>query len=73
MQVNSHSAEDPKLHKNKQDQTAKEQSIHILLVEDFAGDTLLVQQVLATCSVDVKLHVARDGQQALTMGWLIRI
>ena len=41
--------------------------IHILLVEDNAGDALLVQQVLANCPVALKLHVARDGEQALAM------
>jgi CheY-like chemotaxis protein len=41
--------------------------VHILLVEDYAGDTLLVQQVLATCPVAYKLHIARDGEQALQM------
>ena len=40
---------------------------HILLVEDSAGDKLLVQQVLASCPVAFKLHVARDGEQALQM------
>ena len=40
---------------------------HILLVEDSAGDTLLIQQVLANCPVAFKLHVARDGEQALQM------
>lgn len=41
--------------------------VHILLVEDFVGDTLLVQQVLAVCPVAYKLHIARDGEQALQM------
>jgi CheY-like chemotaxis protein len=40
---------------------------HILLVEDNAGDTLLVQQVLASCPFAFRLHVARDGEQALAM------
>ena len=40
---------------------------HILLVEDSVGDTLLVQQVLAPCPVAFKLHIARDGEQALQM------
>ena len=40
---------------------------HILLVEDNVGDTLLVQQVLASCPVAFKLHIARDGEQALQM------
>ncbi|HWY47281.1 MAG TPA: response regulator [Bryobacteraceae bacterium] len=41
--------------------------VHILLVEDYAGDTLLVQQVLARCPLAYKLHIARDGAQALQM------
>jgi CheY-like chemotaxis protein len=40
---------------------------HILLVEDNAGDTLLVQQALASCPFAFRLHVARDGEQALAM------
>lgn len=40
---------------------------HILLVEDSAGDTLLVQQVLSSCPVAIKVHIARDGEQALQM------
>jgi two-component system response regulator len=39
----------------------------VLLVEDNAGDTLLIQQTLAEGSIPVKLHVARDGEQALQM------
>lgn len=41
--------------------------VDILLVEDNAGDTLLIQQTLAEGSIPVKLHVARDGEQALQM------
>ena len=41
--------------------------IDVLLVEDNAGDTLLIQQTLVECSIPVKLHVARDGEQALQM------
>jgi CheY-like chemotaxis protein len=40
---------------------------HILLVEDNAGDTLLVQQALDSCPIPIKLHIARDGQQGLAM------
>jgi CheY-like chemotaxis protein len=40
---------------------------HILLVEDNAGDALLVHQVLSSCPVAFRLHVARDGEQALQM------
>ncbi|HTA71757.1 MAG TPA: response regulator [Bryobacteraceae bacterium] len=43
------------------------ETAHILLVEDNVGDTLLIQQVLASCPVAFKLHVARDGEQALQM------
>jgi DNA-binding response OmpR family regulator len=38
---------------------------HVLLVEDNPGDAQLMQQVLASCSVPVRLHVAQDGEQAL--------
>jgi CheY-like chemotaxis protein len=41
--------------------------VHILLVEDCAGDALLTQQVLASCPVAYSLHIARDGEQALQM------
>jgi DNA-binding NtrC family response regulator len=41
--------------------------VEVLLVEDNAGDTLLIQQTLADGSIPVKLHVARDGEQALQM------
>ena len=41
--------------------------MEILLVEDNAGDTVLIRQILAESPVPVKLHVARDGEQALTM------
>lgn len=41
--------------------------VEVLLVEDNAGDTLLIQQTLAEGSIPVKIYVARDGQQALQM------
>jgi CheY-like chemotaxis protein len=41
--------------------------MEILLVEDNAGDTVLIRQILAESGVPVKLHIARDGEQALTM------
>jgi len=41
--------------------------VEVLLVEDNAGDTLLIQQTLAEGPLPVKLHVARDGEQALQM------
>jgi DNA-binding response OmpR family regulator len=41
--------------------------MEILLVEDNAGDALLIRQLLAEASVPVNLHIARDGEQALAM------
>jgi CheY-like chemotaxis protein len=43
------------------------QPVKVLLIEDNAGDALLVGQILADCQLPVKLHVARDGEQALRM------
>jgi chemotaxis family two-component system response regulator Rcp1 len=37
----------------------------VLLVEDNAGDALLVGQALVDCPAQVHLHIARDGEQAL--------
>jgi CheY-like chemotaxis protein len=37
----------------------------VLLVEDNAGDALLIGQALTECQISVHLHVARDGEQAL--------
>ncbi|HTA71626.1 MAG TPA: response regulator, partial [Bryobacteraceae bacterium] len=37
----------------------------VLLIEDNAGDALLVGQAIGECSAPVHLHVARDGEQAL--------
>jgi CheY-like chemotaxis protein len=39
----------------------------VLLVEDNAGDALLVGQALAQSPMPVHLRVARDGEQALQM------
>lgn len=41
--------------------------VEILLVEDNAGDAVLIRQILADASVPVNLHIARDGEQALTI------
>ena len=41
--------------------------VQVLLVEDNAGDALLAGQALADCPIPVKLTVARDGEQALSM------
>ena len=37
----------------------------VLLVEDNAGDALLIGQAVAECPAPVHLHIARDGEQAL--------
>jgi DNA-binding response OmpR family regulator len=39
----------------------------ILLVEDNAGDAMLVRLALAQASATVNLHIARDGEQALDL------
>ena len=41
--------------------------MEILLVEDNAGDAVLIRQILADAPVAVNLHIARDGEQALTL------
>jgi DNA-binding response OmpR family regulator len=41
--------------------------MEILLVEDNAGDAVLIRQILADISIPVNLHIVRDGEQALTM------
>ena len=43
------------------------EAIDVLLVEDNAGDAVLIRQVLADIGTPVHLHIARDGEQALLM------
>jgi CheY-like chemotaxis protein len=43
------------------------QAVDVLLVEDNAGDAMLVRQAMYECPVPVNLHIARDGEQALLM------
>ena len=43
------------------------QPLDVLLVEDNVGDAVLTSQTLAHCHVRVKLHIARDGEQAMIM------
>jgi len=43
------------------------QRMEILLVEDNAGDAVLIRQILADASIPVNLHIVRDGEQALTL------
>jgi DNA-binding response OmpR family regulator len=42
-------------------------AMEILLVEDNAGDAVLIRQILADAAVPVNLHIVRDGEQALTL------
>jgi DNA-binding response OmpR family regulator len=39
----------------------------VLFVEDSAGDALLTGQILTESLPQIKLHIARDGEQALAM------
>jgi DNA-binding response OmpR family regulator len=41
--------------------------MEILLVEDNAGDAVLIRQIMADISIPVNLHIVRDGEQALTL------
>lgn len=41
--------------------------VEVLLIEDNADETLLIGQILADFQLPVKLHIARDGEQALQM------
>jgi CheY-like chemotaxis protein len=40
-------------------------AVEVLLVEDNAGDAIMIRRALYECPVPVNLHVARDGEQAL--------
>ena len=40
---------------------------HIFLIEDNAGDVLLIRQTLDGMDIPLQVHVARDGDQALFM------
>jgi len=41
--------------------------IQVLLIEDSAGDALLTGQIVSESPIPIKLVIARDGLQALTM------
>jgi two-component system, chemotaxis family, response regulator Rcp1 len=41
--------------------------VQVLLIEDSAGDALLTGQIVAESRVPIKLVIARDGVQALSM------
>ena len=40
---------------------------HIFVIEDNAGDVLLIRQILQQQQIPIRVHVARDGAQAIFM------
>ena len=44
-----------------------EQVRHIFVIEDNAGDLLLIRQILQQQQIPIQVHVARDGAQAMFM------
>jgi DNA-binding response OmpR family regulator len=44
-----------------------EQLRHIFVIEDNAGDVLLIRQILQQQQIPIRVHVARDGAQAMFM------
>ena len=40
---------------------------HIFVIEDNAGDVLLIRQILQQQQIPIRVHVARDGAQAMFM------
>jgi CheY-like chemotaxis protein len=40
---------------------------HIFVIEDNAGDVLLIRQILQQQQIPIRIHVARDGAQAMFM------
>ena len=40
---------------------------HIFVIEDNAGDVLLIRQILQQQQIPIQVHVARDGAQAMFM------
>src|SRR5258706_16445709 len=41
--------------------------VEILLVEDNAGDAVLMHQIMGESKIPVNLHIAQDGEQALNI------
>jgi len=46
-------------------QVTVERTRHIFLIEDNAGDILLIRQIIHEQPFPIRVHVARDGDQAL--------
>jgi CheY-like chemotaxis protein len=40
---------------------------HIFVIEDNAGDVLLIRQILQQQQIPIRVHVAREGAQAMFM------
>jgi two-component system, chemotaxis family, response regulator Rcp1 len=47
--------------------TSGKKPIEVLLVEDNAGDSLLISEILADAPIPITLHIAPDGMEALLM------
>jgi CheY-like chemotaxis protein len=41
------------------------EAVQVLLIEDNAGDALLVEKALTDCPIPIKLTIASDGEEAL--------
>ena len=42
-------------------------SLEVLIVEDSAGDALLISQVVEEYPAPIRIHIACDGEEAMTM------
>jgi two-component system, chemotaxis family, response regulator Rcp1 len=61
----SESAGDARQMPAPESKTAVSKPLEILLVEDSAGDGLIIHDVLKQSPTPVNVHLARDGEQAL--------
>jgi CheY-like chemotaxis protein len=41
--------------------------IELFVIEDNAGDCVLIRHVVAECQIPIRLRIARDGEEALQM------
>jgi DNA-binding response OmpR family regulator len=54
-------------HRTTRGRSKVERVRHIFVIEDNAGDVLLIRQILQQQQIPIRVHVARDGAQALFM------
>ena len=50
---------------NKPEASLGPEPFHVLLVEDNPIDTFVISKILAECDLDLKIQIAKDGQEAL--------